>query len=85
MLCLWRPGGDPLKRLSARQKDRACASTRTTTGSLLRLPVPTFDCAVYLPSEALISDTSSDGISPTVVTSPSVIFHRRKGPVMSPY
>ena len=29
--------------------------------------------------------TSSVLISPTVVTLPSVIFHKRNGPVMSPY
>ena len=37
------------------------------------------------PIFALRALTSSVDISPTVVTLPSVIFHRRNGPVMSPY
>ena len=36
-------------------------------------------------SSALICSTSSALISPTVVTSPSLIRHSRNGPVMSPY
>ncbi len=38
----------------------------------------------YLPSFALTALTSSVDISPVVVTLPSLIFHNRNGPVMSP-
>ena len=43
--------------------------------------VRTFSAPIF----ALMALTSSVVISPTVVTLPSVIFHRRNGPVMSPY
>jgi hypothetical protein len=39
---------------------------------------------LYLSIFALIAFTSSVDISPSVVTLPSTIFHRRNGPVMSP-
>ena len=39
----------------------------------------------FVPSFAFKALTSSVLISPVVVTLPSVIFHRRNGPVMSPY
>ena len=54
----------------------------TASGRVAALPCPMpfryFNCDLILP-------TSSALISPTVVTSPSLIRHRRKGPVMSPY
>ncbi len=39
----------------------------------------------FVPSFAFRALTSSVLISPVVVTLPSVIFHKRNGPVMSPY
>ena len=52
------------------------------TSGRARAPCPMF---VGYFSPALILPTSSALISPTVVTSPSLIRHRRNGPVMSPY
>lgn len=41
--------------------------------------------ASYFWISALVLATSSALISPTVSTLPSLTFHRRNGPVMSPY
>src|SRR6185503_472133 len=56
------------------------AGLQHRAGPQLPRPMPLcyFNCDLILP-------TSSALISPTVVTSPSLIRHRRNGPVMSPY